>query len=443
MRHPSFRRTAVLVVLLGALVVPAASAQDSTAVTPRLGPFNDYFIGAESVPFTANGYAEMNNESNAGATTEAGELLTCDGHPFGATVWYKLVVTVPTRVTVETGYNSLLDTVISVYTGSSIASLSRVGCNDDDYTGTTDSRLQFAAQPGVNYWVQVGGYNSQEAQFDLWFDYMTIGPDNDDFADARGTLVSQTQGTSGATTEPGEPLTCGNSSMGATVWYVLARVEPTLVTVDTRGSNFDTVLAVYRGDSLTSLNMVDCDDDISASDYDSEVTFTAQPGFTRIQVGGYPTTGGALTGNLVLNVTYQAGTGYFCRGRPATHVGTDGSEVIAGTEGNDVIVALGGNDVIYAYGGKDFICAGPGRDEVYGGPGNDRILGDAGDDELHGGSGNDRIFGRAGDDVIFGELGDDRLKGNAGYDTLRGDAGYDTCLMGEDMICEWELGGWG
>jgi serralysin len=440
MRHPSFRRTAVLVLLLGALVVPAASAQDSAAVTPRLGPFNDYFIGAEPVPFTANGYAEMNNESNAGATTEAGELLTCDGHPFGATVWYKLVVTVPTRVTVETGYNSLLDTVISVYTGSSIASLSRVGCNDDAYSGTTDSRLQFAAQPGVNYWVQVGGYGDQEARFDLWFDYMTIGPANDDFADARVALGHQTQDTGGATVEAGEPLNCDGHVYEATVWYDLESAGPLAVAVDTRGSDFDTVLAVYTGNSIGSLSMVDCNDDISAADFDSEVEFVAQPGVTyRIQVGGWE----GQTGPLDLYVSWEEPATYFCRGRPATHVGTDGSEVITGTEGNDVIVALGGNDVIYAYGGKDFICAGPGRDEVYGGPGNDRILGDAGDDELHGQSGNDRIFGRAGDDVIFGELGDDRLKGNAGYDTLRGDAGYDTCLMGEDMICEWELGGWG
>jgi Ca2+-binding RTX toxin-like protein len=437
MRYRWLPRIAVLILLLGALVVPAASAEDpASPVTARLGPFNDYFLGAEPVPFYEDGGVVLNWESNVGATTEAGESDPCGTAPIGATVWYKLVVTVPTLVYVATDNTpSGLDSVLSVYTGSAVGSLTRVICNDDIAVSNYASEVEFIAQPGVSYRIQVGGYDGQQGVFHLEFDYMTIGPANDDFADARGTLGSQTQSTSGATTEPGEPLTCANSSMGATVWYVLARVEPTLVTVDTRGSNFDTVLAVYRGDSLTSLNMVDCDDDISPADLDSEVTFVAQPGFTRIQVGGYPTTGGALTGNLVLNVTYHGGA-YFCRGRPATHVGTDGSEVITGTEGNDVIVALGGNDVIYAYGGKDFICAGPGRDEVYAGPGNDRILGDAGDDELHGQSGNDRIFGRLGNDVIFGELGDDRLNGNVGWDTLRGDAGFDTCKKGEDVICE-------
>jgi hypothetical protein len=439
LRHPSFPRIAVLILLLAALVVPAASAQDSTSpVTARLGPFNDYFLGAEPVQFYEDGGVVLNWESNVGATTEAGEPGHCGTAPIGATVWYKLVVTVPTLVYVATDNTpSGLDSILSVYTGSAVGSLTPVICNDDISVSNYASEVEFIAQPGVSYWVQVGGYDGQQGVFHLEFDYTTTRPANDDFVDAWALLGSRTQHTGGATIEAGEPDHCGMHPIGATVWYYAEFAEPMFVAVDTRGSEFDTVLAVYTGGSVGSLTQVVCNDDISdPDDLDSEVEFTAQPDVLyRIQVGGY----NGDTGNLQIHLSWDY-AGYFCRGRPATHVGTAGNDVIHGTGGNDVIVALGGNDIIYGYGGKDFICAGAGRDTVYAGPGNDRVLGDAGYDQLHGQAGNDRIFGRAGDDVIFGELGDDRLRGNSGYDTLRGDAGFDTCRQGEDVICEVVIG---
>ena len=58
------------------------------------------------------------------------------------------------------------------------------------------------------------------------------------------------------------------------------------MTIDTLGSNFDTVLAVYTGNALNNLVMVGCDDD-AAGGRQSRVTFTATAGTTyRVQVGG-------------------------------------------------------------------------------------------------------------------------------------------------------------
>jgi serralysin len=438
MTYRWFPRIAVLILLIGVLVVPAASAQDpASLVTARLGPANDWLSSSETVTFIENGSTEIDGESNVGATTEFNEILGCSGHPFGATVWYRLQVTRDTRVSVETQSNPPLDTVLSVYDGfASLGSLTRVDCNDDISATNLDSRVEFTARQGWTYSIQVGGYGGEEGGFDLHFDYETVPPGNDDFADAWVGLGHQTQDTAGATTEAGEPRFCGTSELGATVWYYVESASPLAVAVDTRGSDFDTVLAVYTGNTVGSLTQVICNDDISSSDFDSEVEFTAQPDVLyRIQVGGFA----GETGSLELYVSWSA-AGHFCRGRPANRVGTAGNDVIYGTAGSDVIVGLGGDDLIYGYGGKDFICAGPGRDTVYAGPGNDRILGDAGDDELHGQSGNDRIFGRLGNDVIFGELGDDRLNGNVGWDTLRGDAGFDTCKKGEDVICEMIIG---
>ena len=60
-----------------------------------------------------------------------------------------------------------------------------------------------------------------------------------------------------------------------------------------------------------------------------------------------------------------------CDSRPATIVGTAGSDQLTGTEGADVIVALEGNDEVRGLGGNDVIC---------GGLGDDMLLGDEGAD---------------------------------------------------------------
>ncbi len=104
-------------------------------------------------------------------------------------------------------------------------------------------------------------------------------PANDNFANAvtiaypskSGTVA--TVDTTGATTEVAEPtaalLGCTpptNPNTGSTVWYTWT--APNIgggVIFDTYGSNFDTVIAVYTGNSLGSLTLVSCNDDFGAS----------------------------------------------------------------------------------------------------------------------------------------------------------------------------------
>lgn len=140
----------------------------------------------------------------------------------------------------------------------------------------------------------------------------TVGG-NDFFANATtiATLPFQaTQATAGATLEPGEPTSpasCilgGTGSKGSTVWY---RFSPTVsgqYTVDTLGSNFDTVVVVYTGGAVNALTLVGCNDD--SSSLQSLLTFTGNVGTTyRIQAGGY----GGFTGQLSLNLNAGGGAG--------------------------------------------------------------------------------------------------------------------------------------
>ena len=85
------------------------------------------------------------------------------------------------------------------------------------------------------------------------------GPPNDHRANAASgpgavridLAVPLVGSTLGATKEPGEPAHAGEPG-GASVWYwILGRGQP--VTLQTVGSSFDTVLAVYRSQPFGSI----------------------------------------------------------------------------------------------------------------------------------------------------------------------------------------------
>lgn len=114
-------------------------------------------------------------------------------------------------------------------------------------------------------------------------------PGNDDRQDAvtfDELSFEASQRTVGATVEPDEPAPCGR--IGSTVWYAYEPSSAGGVVVDTHGSGFDTVLAVYEGGSLLGCND---DGDGTASDLE----FSAEAGRTYlIQVGGHEGDAGAL-----------------------------------------------------------------------------------------------------------------------------------------------------
>lgn len=78
--------------------------------------------------------------------------------------------------------------------------------------------------------------------------------------------------------------------LGRTLWYSIAGTGGT-ITIDTAGSNFDTVLAVYARDGADFIELA-CNDDVFGdpvgSTYQAAVTLETEVGTTYlIQVGGY------------------------------------------------------------------------------------------------------------------------------------------------------------
>ena len=93
----------------------------------------------------------------------------------------------------------------------------------------------------------------------------------------RGYAGTHLFSTFGAISEPGEPLHCGVPG-GSSYWFALAAEEAGEIRLDTEGSGFDTVLAVYTADGPTfaDLQPVTCDNNSGADGRDSKLIFTAE-----------------------------------------------------------------------------------------------------------------------------------------------------------------------
>ena len=132
-------------------------------------------------------------------------------------------------------------------------------------------------------------------------------PGNNDFADAY-VLVGQLASTNGsnvdATKEPGEQNHAGNAG-GKSVWWNWTATTNGLVTIDTTGSSFDTLLAVYTGDSVSNLDLMARNDDGGPGNQ-SLLTFSPLVGTTyHIAVDGYNADSGSIVLNLNLQVVVQ------------------------------------------------------------------------------------------------------------------------------------------
>jgi len=73
--------------------------------------------------------------------------------------------------------------------------------------------------------------------------------------DSRGYSVSQVFSTVGATKEPGEPAHCGQAG-GASEWFVYTAPTNGTLDVNTTGSSFNTILAIYTGPGTNFASLI-------------------------------------------------------------------------------------------------------------------------------------------------------------------------------------------
>lgn len=93
--------------------------------------------------------------TNVGATKELGEP-NHGGNSGGASVWWSWTAPESRNMEVTTQDNDF-NTLLGVYTGSSIAGLSEVASNNDS---DSESKVTFTAEAGTTYYIAVDGYNN-------------------------------------------------------------------------------------------------------------------------------------------------------------------------------------------------------------------------------------------------------------------------------------------
>jgi hypothetical protein len=256
-------------------------------------PANDSF--ANSVVISAGG--GQVSGTNVEATKETGEP-NHDGKLGGKSVWWTWTPSTGSSVTIDT-IGSNFDTVLAIYTGTSVNALTPVASNDDAAGGFT-SRVAFTAIAGTAYRIAVDGYDGDSGSITLTVGVAGPPPANDNFADAIAipTAGGSTTGTNvNASKEPGEPPHDFKEG-GRSVWWSWTPADNMNVTVATTGSTFDTVLAVYTGSSVSGLIVVASNDDEDPQDPigASRVTFTANAGITyRIVVDGFAGAAGDIS----------------------------------------------------------------------------------------------------------------------------------------------------
>jgi hypothetical protein len=118
---------------------------------------NDNFSTAQGV----TGCSGTTTGTNVGATQESGEPNhSPDGHGGTHSIWFTWQAPATGQAQITTA-GSNFDTVLAVYTGNAVNSLTLIANNDDVVSGqTTSSIVTFSATAGTTYRIAVDGYDN-------------------------------------------------------------------------------------------------------------------------------------------------------------------------------------------------------------------------------------------------------------------------------------------
>ena len=280
----------------------------ATPPTP-VRPINDSFTAAVATS-TATWTLTGNNTEG---TSETGEPAHAGNSP-AKSVWWAFTAPSSGLCTVRT-LGSAFDTVLAVYTGTSVGALKAVASNDNSSSTVLDSTVSFSAVKGTVYRIVVDGKSGASGAIQLSASLVaTLTPVNDTFAAATlltGTSFTVNGSNIGATVQTGEPRHAGVRG-GKSVWWSWTAPSTGTLTLATTGSSFDTTLGIYTGTAVNTLKVLRSNDDQSTTLRTSKVVVSVVAGTTyRIAVDGYSAASGAITlsGSLVAKVVLAAPVG--------------------------------------------------------------------------------------------------------------------------------------
>ena len=264
----------------------------------RVRPPNDNFAEANSLAGTSG----VTTGTNRAASAEAGEPNHAGASDPVLSVWWRWTAPADGLLELDTS-GSNFNTTLAIYTGGAVNALLEVAADDDGSEDQT-SVLSLQVRQGTVYHIAVAGHLGATGTVFLNHNLTASGdvPPNDDFshravfpeAGAIGTNIA-------ATGEPGERNHAAFAVPIESVWWEWTAETDGAATFDTFGSDYDTVLAVYTGDSVGNLTLVAENDD--SEGLQSRVDFNAGAGETyMIAVDGY----NSAEGSIALNRSFIA-----------------------------------------------------------------------------------------------------------------------------------------
>lgn len=245
-------------------------------------------------------------------TGDSGDAQTLCGSFAGATAptnWWSFVGD-GTTVTAST-CGSAYDTTLHSYCGSCPSGLNCI-TGIDDFCGL-QSQISWCTQPGVTYYVRVGGFGANSGTYTLAItsDGIPCGSapnctppppiDNDECSTATTLAIpsSVSGSTVGATLD--NPTLCGSTAGGnsPTVWYTFIGNGQT-VSASLCGSGYDTTIHAFCGNDCNSLFCAAGNDDFCG--LQSQIDFCTEAGRRYwLRVGGFGGGSGSFTLNLSAN----------------------------------------------------------------------------------------------------------------------------------------------
>lgn len=192
-------------------------------------------------------------------------------------------------------------------------------------------------------------------------------PSNDDFANAIKVPVagsSYYENNTFATIEAKEPAHNGDRRAAASLWWWWTPANNTNVLIDTIGSKVDTVLAVYTGDTLASLQPVTGANGSLAQFQPAQVSFNAQAGTAyRIAVASVNSNSvGSVALNVVPGGTFDTNPPVVSITGPQnglTIVSPEGPIIsVSGTASDSGPNASGVSQVFVSVNGSSFVASG-------------------------------------------------------------------------------------
>ncbi len=242
--------------------------------------------------FDTNAQGQLTGATVAQTATTTTVASSSPSSVAGQSVTFTATVTPASGSVAPTGSVSFMDGLTTIGTGV---------LNSSGQATLTTSSLTVGSHSIIASYQGTTGFTASTSPPLAQTVTAVPAPANDNFVsrttiDGTAAILSGTN--AGATKEAGEPSHAGNAG-GKSVWWTWMAPGAGQVTIDTTGSNFNTLLAAYTGTSVSTLTKVASNDNDTSGGTTSKVTFSTTLGkIYQIAVDGYNGAAGAISLHL-------------------------------------------------------------------------------------------------------------------------------------------------